>query len=166
MEAWYAVHAKARQERLAVEHLTRQHYQVYLPLIRSPKRRRGKWRDVVEPLFPGYLFIRLDLQLHNTAPIRSTCGVTGLVRFGGEPLPVPTELIERLLGAETDSQGTIRAEHLFQPGDRVEIAAGPLAGLTAIFLAPSGQERAHLLLELLGRANRVVVSQHHLVPVT
>jgi transcriptional antiterminator RfaH len=163
MEAWYAVHAKARQERLAAEHLTRQHYRVYLPLLRSPKRRRGLWRDAIEPLFPGYLFIRLNLRLHNTAPIRSTHGVTGLVRFGGEPRPVPEELVERLLTAETDPEGTILQEHLFQSGDRVEIASGPLAGLKAVFLAASGQERAHLLLDLLGRNNRVVVSRHQLV---
>jgi transcriptional antiterminator RfaH len=164
MEAWYAVHTKARQERLAAEHLTRQHYHVYLPLLRAPKRRRGHWRDVIEPLFPGYLFIRLDLHLQNTAPIRSTYGVTGLVRFGGEPRPVPRDLVEHLLTAETGPQGTIRQEHLFHSGDQVEIASGPLAGLKGIFLAASGQERAHLLLDLLGRSNRVVVSQHQLVP--
>ncbi len=166
MEAWYVVHAKARQERLAAEHLTRQDYHIYLPLLRSPKRRRGRWRDVVEPLFPGYLFIRLDLQRHNTAPIRSTYGVTGLVRFGGEPCPVPEHLVERLLSASADAEGTIQQEHLFQSGDRVEIAAGPLAGLKGIFLAADGRDRAHLLLDFLGRSNRVGVSQHHLIPAT
>jgi transcriptional antiterminator RfaH len=166
MEAWYVVHAKTRQERLAAEHLTRQHYHVYLPLLRTPKRRRDHWRDVIEPLFPGYLFIRVDLHLQNTAPIRSTHGVLGLVRFGGEPKPVPIDLVEYLLAAETDPEGTIRQEHLFQSGDRVEIASGPLAGLKGIFLAASGQERAHLLLDLLGRSNRVVVSQHQLLPVS
>jgi transcriptional antiterminator RfaH len=163
MEAWYAVHAKARQERVAAEHLTRQHYRVYLPLLRSPKRTRGRWRDAIEPLFPGYLFVYLDLRLHNTAPIRSTQGVTGLVRFGGQPRPVPADLVDRLLTAETDPEGTILQEHLFRTGDRVEIASGPLAGLKGIFLATSGQERAHLLLDLLGRSNRVVVSRHQLV---
>lgn len=165
MEAWYVVHAKARQERLAAEQLRRQHYHVYLPLLRTPKRRRGHWRDVIEPLFPGYLFIRVDLHLQNTAPIRSTYGVIGLVRFGGETRPVPGNLVECLLSAETDPQGAIRQEHLFQSGDRVEIASGPLAGLKGIFLAASGQERAQLLLDLLGRSNRVLVSQHQLVPV-
>jgi hypothetical protein len=39
-----------------------------------------------------------------------------------------------------------------------------MAGLRAIFLAPSGRERAHLLLDLLGRSNRIAVSQHQLIP--
>ncbi len=164
MAAWYAVHTKSRQERLAVEHLTRQCYEVHLPLIRSSKRLRGRWCEVVEPLFPGYLFVRLDLQQQNTAPIRSTRGVLGLVRFGGDIRPVPDPLVEQLLAAQRDAEGAILNEHLFQPGDRVEIVSGPVAGLQAIFLASSGEERAHLLIELLGRSTPIVVSQHQVIP--
>lgn len=164
MEAWYVIHTKARQERVASEHLGRQDYEVHMPLIRLPKRRRGRWREVVEPLFPGYLFVHLDLKRRNTSSIRSTRGVIGLVRFGNEPQPVPSLLVERLMAAQTDREGAISQEHLFEPGDRVEIVAGPLAGLQAVFLASSGEERAHLLLELLGRSNRVLVSRHQLVP--
>ncbi len=164
MEAWYAVHTKARQERVAVEHLTRQHYETYLPLICLPKRLRGRWCEVVEPLFPSYLFVRLDPRRHNVAPIGSTRGVIGLVRFGGNLRPVPHEFVERLRAAQREGDAAIHHEHLFRPGDPVEIVSGPMAGLRAIFLAASGPERAHLLLELLGRTNRVVISQHQLIP--
>lgn len=164
MEAWYAIHAKARQEHLALEHLRRQGYEPYLPLIRLHRRRRGAWQQVTEPLFPGYLFVRLDPQRDNTAPIRSTRGVIGLVRFGGALRPVPEGLVEHLLGTPQDPDGAISQEHLFQAGDRVDIVSGPLAGLQAIFLAPTGQERARLLLNLLGRETRVVLSKDHLVP--
>jgi transcriptional antiterminator RfaH len=51
---------------------------------------------------------------------------------------------------------------MFEPGERVRIVSGALAGLEAIFVSSSGQERAQLLLELLGRTNRVVVSPHQL----
>jgi transcriptional antiterminator RfaH len=164
MEAWYAVHTKARQERLAVEHLIRQHYRTHLPLICLPKRRRGRWCEVVEPLFPGYLFVRLDPGRHNMAPIGSTRGVIGLVRFGGGLRPVPQGLVDDLQAAQREGDTAIRRQHLFQPGDPVEIVSGPMAGLRAIFLAPSGRERAHLLLDLLGRSNRIAVSQHQLIP--
>ena len=164
MEAWYAIQAKARQEHLAVEHLRRQHYDVYLPLIRLPRRRRGTWHQVTEPLFPGYLFVRLNPQRHNTAPIRSTRGVIGLVRFGGALRPVPDGLVEHLLAARADPDGAISQQHLFQAGDRVEIVSGPLAGLQAIFLAPTGQQRARLLLNLLGRETRVVIPEDQLMP--
>ena len=164
MEAWYAIHAKARQEHLAVEHLRRQGYGPYLPLIRLHRRRRGAWQQVTEPLFPGYLFVRLDPQRDNTAPIRSTRGVIGLVRFGGTLRPVPDGLVEHLLATQADPDGAISQEHLFQTGDRVEIVSGPLAGLQAIFLAPTGQQRARLLLNLLGRETRVVIPEGQLIP--
>ena len=164
MEAWYAVHSKARQEALAAEHLTRQDYHVYLPLTRSAKRTRGRWSDVIEPLFPGYLFVRLDLQRQNSAPIRSTRGVAAMVRFAGKTPPVPEALIDRLKACETDRDGAIRQAPAFKSGDHVKIVSGPLAGLEAIFLSSSGEERALLLLELLGRSNRLTLSRHQLVP--
>jgi transcriptional antiterminator RfaH len=144
--------------------LRRQHYESYLPLVRLHRRRRGGWEEVTEPLFPGYLFVRLDTRRDNTAPIRSTRGVIGLVRFGGTLRPVPEGLVERLLAAPAGPGGAIRQEHFFQAGERVEIVEGPLAGLQAIFLAPTGQQRAQLLLELLGRETRVVVPQDRLAP--
>jgi transcriptional antiterminator RfaH len=162
MEAWYAVHTKGRQERFAAEHLTRQQYENFLPLICSPKRRRGRWCEVIEPLFPGYLFVRMDLLRQNAAPIRSTRGVIGMVRFGATMPPVPAALIDPLLAAKTDRDGVIRQTQMFEPGERVRIVSGALAGLEAIFVSLSGQERAQLLLELLGRTNRVVVSPHQL----
>lgn len=164
MEAWYAIHAKTRQERLAEEHLARQGYRIYLPLIRAPKRRRGHWREVVEALFPGYLFVRLDLDTCNSAPIRSTRGVVGMVGFGGVVPPVPGDLIDGIMAARSDAEGVILARPLPDPGDRVAIISGPLAGLEAIFLSASGEERANILLDLLGRAHRVSVARRQLAP--
>lgn len=164
MVAWYAVQTRARHESEAATHLARQDFETYLPRLRLFRRRRGRWHPVVEALFPGYLFLRLDLERQNTAPIRSTRGVVGLVRFGGVPKPVPEDLIRQLQAASRDAEGVIRQEPHFQPGDRVEIVSGPLAGLPAIFQSSNGEERVRLLLDLLGRRNEVLVSRHHLVP--
>jgi transcriptional antiterminator RfaH len=165
MKAWYAVHTKGRQESVAEENLSRQGYVVHLPLLRAPRRSRGRWREAVEPLFPGYLFVELDLALDNPAPIRSTRGVTGLVRFGGHARPMPEGVVEHLVAAaQRADDGAVRCEHLFAAGDRVEIVDGPLAGLRAVFLAPSGDDRVRLLLDLLGREHSVTLSRHQLVP--
>jgi transcriptional antiterminator RfaH len=120
---------------------------------------------VVESLFPGYLFIRMDLQTQAVTPIRSTRGVIGMVRFGSRIPSVPEVLIERLKAAHTDLHGAIRKTPVFSPGDRVEIVSGPFTGLEAIFVSTNGEERVQILLELLGRANQVLLSPHQLVPV-
>ncbi len=86
---WYAVCCKPRQEAIAEENLLRQGFHVNLPRIRIRRHRRGQWIDAIEALFPRYLFIRIDPYRCNTAPVRSTRGVVGLVRFGGQPAVVP-----------------------------------------------------------------------------
>jgi len=165
MRTWYAIQTKGRQEAVAEENLARQGFVVHLPLLRAPKRRRGKWLNVVEPLFPGYLFVELDLAVDNPAPIRSTRGVIGLVRFGGHSAPMPEGVVERLIAAARRADdGTVRCEHLFEAGDWVEVVDGPLVGLRAVFLASSGDERVRLLLDLLGREHSVVLERHQVIP--
>ena len=90
---WYAVQTKPRQEGTAALNLQRQHFHTYLPKIRLRKRRRQQWHKVVEPLFPGYLFIKVAPGEQSTAPVRSTLGVVGLVRFGSQLQSVPPQII-------------------------------------------------------------------------
>ncbi|MEH6593690.1 MAG: transcription/translation regulatory transformer protein RfaH [Halioglobus sp.] len=163
MKQWYAVHAKPRQEVTAEDNLKRQGFETYLPRIKVRKLKRGQWEKVVEPLFPRYLFVLLDPGVDNTAPIRSTRGVVGLVRIGFELHPVPDAVVAYLMQAE-DSEQQVRLadEWPYQPGDKVEILDGSLAGLTGVFQMQSAEGRALLLIELLGRNNEVSVGLHEI----
>ena len=151
---WYAVATKARDETIAKANLERQDYQVFLPTISLKKRRRGRWIPVTEPLFPGYLFVSLVLGADDPAPIRSTVGCIGLVRFGQNHAPVSSSLIAALQGA---SEGAIDARLPFNQGDKVCLIAGPFAGLEAVFDMPRGEDRAQVLLDLLGKVQRLTV---------
>lgn len=164
MEHWYVVNTKARQEQVAQAHLERQSFRTHVPLVRAERRRRGRWQAELEPLFPGYLFIRFDVNTQSSAPIRSTRGVIGVVRFGGRPAPVPEGLVETLIDSAhlTTTAGT--RTDLFQPGTDVTVADGPFAGLLGTVEKASSAERVHLLLEILGGLSRVTVSRHQLVP--
>jgi hypothetical protein len=81
---WYLVHTKPRQEEIALANLERQGYECYLPQMRIERVRRRKAEVTTEPMFPRYLFIRLDSsdQGKSWSPIRSTLGVSQLVHFG------------------------------------------------------------------------------------
>ena len=159
---WYTVHTKARQEEVARDNLERQHYTSYLPLVVMRKRRRDRWVDVVEPLFPRYLFVRFDPDTTNIAPIRSTLGVTGLVRFGNELVPVPDDVIAWLRQAENPATGHHDPNRpQFEPGEKVEILEGPFAGLQGIYQVQKGEERVLILITLLGRQNAVPVKLDH-----
>jgi transcriptional antiterminator RfaH len=155
---WYAVQSKPRQEALAQEQLQRQAYTTYLPRIRLKKRRRNQWLDVTEPLFPRYLFIQVDADTQSLAPVRSTIGVAGLVRFGHLLRPVPDTVIDYLRSVEDSDLGERdEAAYPHQPGDRVEVLEGPFSGLIGLFQLADGKDRALLLLDLLGRSTEVAI---------
>ncbi len=160
MERWFVVCCKPRQELVAQENLLRQGFYVYLPRIKVKKRCRGKWIDVVEVLFPRYIFIRIDPVKNSIAPVRSTRGVVGLVRFGGQPAVLADEVIGALLQREDpDSSLHQESRPLFCAGEAVKVLEGSLAGMEGIFVQEDGEKRVIVLLELLGKANKVRVNR-------
>lgn len=163
-KGWYLVYAKPRQEMVAHANLARQGYEIYLPLIRQVRKRRGRRATVVGPMFPRYLFIHLDSQSDNWGPIRSTLGVVSLVRFGQNAAQVPGDLIAALRQRQ-DKQGVqVLPTEEYRPGSRVRITEGSLAGYEGVFLAKSGRDRVVLLLEILGKHTRAVVGAEAIEP--
>lgn len=159
-DCWYAVFCKPRQEAVAEENLLRQGFHVHLPRIRTRQRRRGQWVDAVEALFPRYLFIRIDPLQRSTAPVRSTLGVVGLVRFGGEPAVVPEAVMDALLRRADSASGLQQDDRpLFCAGEPIKLVEGPLAGMEGIFTQQDGEKRVIVLLELLGKANKIRISR-------
>ncbi len=161
MKNWYLILTKPRKEIIAEQNLQRQGWEVYLPLIQRPRRRRDRWIEVIEPLFTRYLFVRFHLGHDNISPIRSTLGVHSLVRFNTEgPTVVSDQIIESLKRTANPETGLhYPKDLLFKRGDIVIIDKGPLAGIQAIFLAETGQERVKILFEMLGRENRITIKR-------
>ena len=152
--AWYLVHTKPRQEARALENLQRQQYPCLLPMLLAERIRQRRLTRVEEPLFPRYLFIELGQDV-NWSPIRSTLGVSNLVRFGGTAAKVPPAVIEALRHEQAERLAQAPSRPLFRPGDRVHITSGPFAGLQAVFDMPDGEARALVLVELLGKQARL-----------
>jgi transcriptional antiterminator RfaH len=148
-ESWYLVHTKPRQEDIALTNLERQGYECYLPLMRIERVRRRKAEVATEPMFPRYLFIRLDSsdQGKSWSPIRSTLGVSQLVHFGARAAKVDDSLVDLLRQRER----TLPTEAMFHSGDSVVIADGPFAGIEAIYQMSDAERRAFILLEILAK---------------
>jgi transcriptional antiterminator RfaH len=116
-------------------------------------------------MFPRYLFIQLNDQTDDWGPVRSTIGVSSLVRFGMQPARVPDDLVDTLKSRE-DQEG-IQLVEPREPehGDRVRIVEGVMAGYEAIFEARTSKERVSLLLKIANTTARVKVSRHDIEPV-
>jgi transcriptional antiterminator RfaH len=151
--AWHLIHTKPRQESIAREQLERQGYTTYLPQIRQTASNRTS----AAPLFPRYLFIRLTAGLDDWTPIRSTRGVSALVRVGMKPAIISDPLVEAIQQrAGADGLHRLPTKH-FTKGDRVRLVSGPFADYEAIFSEQRAENRAIILLNLIGKLNRIEV---------
>lgn len=162
---WYVVHTKPQQEQVACENLARQGYAVYLPRIKVLKRnRRHRCQEMqLEPLFPRYLFFQPSSSDHSIAPVRSTLGVTTIVRFGQAPAVLRHEVLKSIQDFETrQNEAGLEEISPFRSGGKVLVVDGPLAGLEGLVSSVS-QERVVVLMQLLGHDARVTLSHHQLL---
>jgi transcriptional antiterminator RfaH len=145
-------------ERVANDNLERQGYETYLPMIRKRVKRGKTYHHRLDPLFPRYLFIHLSDQLDDWGPIRSTIGVTHLVKFGNLAATLPDQLISQLKSFESDEGVRIQEEKLLEKGEKVRFFDGALHGLQAIYDTKSGTDRVLVLMEIAGTHTRLNVS--------
>jgi len=166
MLRWYLVRTKPNAEATAQVNLDRQGYKVYFPRLAQSLPSRGRWRERVVPLFPGYLFLRLDEGRQPLAPVRSTLGVSCAVRFGPSYAIVPDDVIRDLRARANPETGMHRLNlpARLAPGACVRILAGPFDGLEGIFQRESGSDRAIVLLTVLGQTASVGVPVGNVVP--
>ena len=166
MARWYLIHAKPGCEATAQANLERQKYRVYYPRLLRRVRVRGRWVERVAPLFPRYLFLRLDVGREAMAPVRSTVGVASIVRFGFDYTVVPDAVIERLQTRADPETGLHRLAlgPELQSGSRLRIVAGVFDGLEGIFQRASAAERVLVLLDLLGQLTSVEIPAEFILP--
>lgn len=158
MLTWFAVLTKPRAEAEATICLGRQGYECLYPRTRRTVRAASGMVVRTESLFPRYVFICSDPSLQSLAPVRSTRGVSGIVRFGGEPAAVPEAVIEQIRLRIDVLDGFVKlAAPDLQVGAKVRIQEGPLSGLDAIFHSAAGDDRVRLLLTLLGSERAIVL---------
>ena len=164
---WYVVCTKSNQERQASLNIGRLGVGYFLPLLQEQKIIRRKIRTVVTPLFPGYLFVRINLSEHYRMVIYAR-GVQKMVEFGSGPVEVDPSVIDVIRGRMTDSNIYVldkSKELKLSSGQSVQIKDGPLAGLEAVFIRElPGRQRAMVLLQALALQARAVVGIDQLAP--
>lgn len=165
MRVWYALQTKPRKERALAQTLARAGVEVYGPRIRQWRQRAGRRFREEGPLFPGYLFVRLDFA-SDYPRIRWTPGLVRVVTSGGVPVPVGDPLLRRVREMEgAGSRARLRARSL-EPGSRVRLSAGPFEGFQGqVVRHLSGGERVRILLELFRRQAALDCDPEWLQPV-
>lgn len=146
---WYVVFSKPSQEVRAETELGYQGFSVYLPKICEVKRLRGRWIQQIRPMFPRYLFVQPEYAEQSIAPVKSTRGVSHLVRHGVALVACPETLIDSIRNAEAQLSGEGSAPFV-AVGETIEIVEGPFQGLISRVVAAS-EDRVSVLLDVLGK---------------
>jgi transcriptional antiterminator RfaH len=149
---WFVAQTHPRKERVALRHLANQDFGPFLPSIRRTRRHGGRFESVLEPLFPGYVFVAIDVETQRWRSVNGTLGVTRLLTDGDRPLPVRGGFVEALR-ERADRNGVIAgaAESGLRPGDQVRFSSGPFAELVGRVASLPSAERVDVLLNVLGR---------------
>ena len=150
MKQWYVVHTRPHQEQRAEVNLARQGYRAWLPVMERSRRHARRIETVNAPLFPGYLFVELDIAREPWRAINGTFGVKHLLADGPRPQALPEKFVAALREATgTDGVSTPAPPDL-KPGDAVTIADGPFVECAAVVLRLAPRERVEVLLDVLG----------------
>lgn len=160
---WAAVNTQPHRERIALENLARQSFEAYCPMIQRRIRHARRTRDVSRPLFPGYLFVRVDPERQRWRPILSTYGVRRLVSSGGQLGFVEDGFIAGLKAREMDGI-IVRPAEPYRLGQQVRLRGGPLDGLVATIIEMDEKDRLVVLMELLNQSVKVKVAATSIHP--
>jgi len=154
---WFAVHTKPRNEGLAEKNIAAKGIEVFSPRIEVMRRRGGKRVDVMEPLFPGYLFVSSEDPADLVLQVRYAFGVKRIVSAGNMPLLVPEEavnLIKWRIGE--GGPGVPKVMRDFEVGDTVAVRHGPFGGLIGVIdRTIPAKDRVRVLLDFMSRQTPV-----------
>jgi transcriptional antiterminator RfaH len=157
---WYCVRTRSGQEVSADGEIWALGFRSYLPLKEFQWRPRpmAKLTTRLEPLFPCYLFVQLDLDAPRWPIIRTVYGFVDWVRMPGKERPsrLPAGLVEHLIASGPAPLPSPAAS--LPPGAPVRVLKGPLADLAAL-VHLSSEQRVICLMSVFGRETRVELAR-------
>lgn len=152
---WLAVYTKHQHEKTVAALLGKKGIEHFLPLYQTVNRWKDRNQRVSLPLFPCYLFVRLELG--RKLEVLQTAGVRWFIENAGHACVVPDSEINDLRRVCESGVG-VGPHPFLQKGDQVRIRKGPLAGIEGILKQVRNEHCVILSIELLKRSVAVEVS--------
>jgi transcription antitermination factor NusG len=153
---WYAVMARTGREKSATLLLENAGYECLLPVSKYTRQWSDRIKEVEVPLFPGYLFCRMDP--HNRLPVLMTPGVIQIVGAGKTLIPVEEGEIAAIQRVVKNGLSTMPWPYL-QVGHVARIEEGPLRGMTGIIVRIKSGMKLVLSVNLLQRSVAVEIDR-------
>jgi transcription antitermination factor NusG len=159
---WFAVHTSPRHEKRVEQHLSQRDVEHYLPLYRSLRKWRNGLKVTLDlPLFPGYIFVRIERT--DRVRVLKVPGVLAIVSgAAGEMAPLPEGEVEALRSGLHLRQA--EPHPLLTVGQRVRIRSGALAGMEGVVVRKKNSLRVVLTMDLIMQSVAVEVDGEELEP--
>jgi len=160
-KCWFAVRVKSRCEKAVAQMAKGRGLEEFLPLYRRRQRWSDRQQEVEFPLFPGYLFCRVNPE--RRLPLVTIPGVVHIVGFGNTPVPVDdTEILA--IQAAVQSGLSTEPWPFLEVGDRVRLENGPLTGLVGVLVGSDKRQRLVVSVTLLRRSVAVTIERDWVRP--
>jgi len=147
LDLWFVLRTKSRQEKILAHELRSRGIASFLPIVSCTKYYGGRKATVELPVFPGYLFLRGDVDkaydADRTRRVAQIIKVADQDRLDRELRNIHLALCG---GAPLDPFPYLRA------GVSVEVREGPFRGLRGVIEPGGRRDRLILQVDILGRA--------------
>jgi len=148
---WFVVWTESRAEKKVESRIAALGLEPWLPTVTERRRWSDRWREVVTPLFSGYLFVRPAAEWHM---VLRTPGVLTAVKSGGQPAVLSDGFVQELRQAITrggDAVGALPAAAKFEAGDEVIVQDGPFRGVRGVVREVRGARQLIIWVSAIGR---------------
>jgi transcription antitermination factor NusG len=153
---WYAILTKTGREKNATLLLENSGFECYLPVSKSSRKWSDRTKQIDVPLFPGYLFCRMNP--NDRLPVLITPGVVQIVGRGKTPVPIEEHEIVAIQRASSSGLSTMPWPYV-QVGQMARIEEGPLQGMTGIVVRIKSRLKLVLSVQLLQRSIAVEIDR-------
>ncbi|WP_170984384.1 transcription termination/antitermination NusG family protein [Rhodoligotrophos defluvii] len=150
---WFAVETAPQREAFAYHNLLQRNVITFLPQRLRTVRHARRLQTEKVALFPGYIFVQLDLGQHRWRDINRIPGVRQILTSGGKPVPVKIGVIESLIES-SDDHGIIYFMADARSAGRVRLVAGSCAAELGVLEDLDDHARVGFLLNLMNRQAR------------
>ena len=160
-QRWFALRVKSRSEKVVATMAANKGFEEFLPVYQCRRRWSDRLKQVELPLFPGYVFCRLNPQCR--LPLLTIPGVLYFVGLGKTPVPLEDAEIAAIQAAVRSDLSTEPWPYL-ETGDRIVLTEGPLTGVEGILIGAAKQDRLIVSVTLLKRSIAVTIDRNWAVP--
>ncbi len=161
LRSWFVIQTKPGNEHRVETNLSHQDLEVFLPLFENFQYAQGKLVQKIKPLFPNYLFAKLDIETHYYK-VKWTRGVSKILGVGSEPIPISEKVVEAIKD-RMGGNSLVRLNDGLVQGAIVQFTSGPFKDLMGVFdKKMSDGKRVKVLLSLVGVDVPVQVSRYQI----